>query len=63
MSTVYRFADSCSITFNADRQATVAWQNGKALEAVTGAAIDYIPRHMKLTCNVANNKYEYNFQA
>jgi hypothetical protein len=63
MSTVYKFADSCSITFNADRQVNVAWENGKALEAVTGAAIDYIPRHMKLTCNFVENKYEYNFQA
>jgi hypothetical protein len=63
MSTVYKFADSCVITFNADRQANVAWENGKALDAVTGAAIDYIPKHMKLTCNLIEGKYMYNFQA
>jgi hypothetical protein len=56
---VLTFAQGCTFTADANGRIAVAWNNGNALKAVRGAAIDYINPIYHMACTLADNKHTY----
>lgn len=59
----YVFTDKCKFTIDENNVCTLDWDNGNALQAVTGATTGYIPKFMYLTCIRHNQELQYNFHA
>jgi len=56
---IITFAQGCTFTRGNDGAIAVAWNNGNALTAVKGAAIDYIDPKFHMACTVAANVHTY----
>lgn len=54
-----RFADGCTFTRNQNGSVTVAWVNGNALQAVKGAAVDYVAPHFYMACSMVQGAPVY----
>jgi len=59
INTKVTFANGCEFTRGTDGKITITWNNGNALSAVKGAAIDYINPAYHMACTVANNVHTY----
>lgn len=53
------FTDQCYFERTANGRVAVTWDNGRALNAIRGAAIDYIPAHFHVTCTLVGNVRTY----
>lgn len=49
----------CVFIRSADGKLVIEWHNGQSLNAVTGASIQYIPVHMRMTGTLDNGDFTY----
>jgi hypothetical protein len=47
---IHQFARDCQFTITPENQVTIAWNDGHALEAVTGGAATYVEKHFFIAC-------------
>lgn len=59
MTSTISFTSACSFTRDETGVISIVWNNGNALNAVTGAAIDYIQPHFHMACTFDNNVPTY----
>lgn len=59
MSVELKFANDCMFTRSADGTMVISWENGHALEAVRGAAVDYINPLFHMACSFEDNQPIY----
>jgi len=57
--TTLEFANACSFTRAADGKITIAWSNGNAVNAVRGAAVDYVDPKFHMAVTSVDNKLTY----
>lgn len=46
----HQFAPNCQFAITTENQVTITWNNGHALEAVTGGAATYVEKHFFIAC-------------
>jgi hypothetical protein len=58
---IHQFARDCQFTITPENQVTIAWNDGHALEAVTGGAATYVEKHFFIACTDNGHGPVYSF--